>query len=69
MELLLRVINYTEFLNKNGDVYVGMNGGFAGNISNLWYYDHALGTSMIEKIASDGPNLNIIFYFISKKIK
>ena len=42
-----------------GDVYVGMNGGFAGNISNLWYYDHALGTSKKEKIASDGPNLTL----------
>ena len=39
-----------------GDVYVGMNGGFAGYISNLWYYDYGLGTGEIEKITSKGPN-------------
>jgi hypothetical protein len=32
-----------------GDVYVAPNGGFAGYISNLWYYDYALGTSDIKK--------------------
>ena len=39
-----------------GDVYVAPNGGFAGNISNLWYYDYALGTTEISKLAIDGPN-------------
>ena len=39
-----------------GDVYVAMNGGFSGNISNLWYYNYALGTSAIQQIASNGPN-------------
>lgn len=42
-----------------GDVYVGTNGGFDGNISNLWYYDYALGTAAIEDIAFVGPNLNL----------
>jgi hypothetical protein len=41
-----------------GDVYVASNGGFDGNISNLWYYNHALGTREIQKIAKDGPNTN-----------
>ena len=43
-----------------GDVYVGMNGGFDGNISNLWYYDYALGTAAIQKILSDGPNTTLV---------
>jgi len=39
-----------------GDVYVGMNGGFSGYVSNLWYYDYGLGISEIQRIASRGPN-------------
>ena len=39
-----------------GDVYVAANGGFNGNISNLWYYNYALVTSEIASIASNGPN-------------
>jgi len=39
-----------------GDVYVAMNGGFNGYISNLWYYDHALGTSAIQSLSGAGPN-------------
>jgi len=33
-----------------------MNGGFDGNISNLWYYNYALGTSEIQSLAKSGPN-------------
>ena len=39
-----------------GDVYVAMNGGFDGYISNLWYYNYALGTRVIQDIISKGPN-------------
>ena len=39
-----------------GEVYVGMNGGFDGYISNLWYYNYALGTAEIQKISTKGPN-------------
>jgi hypothetical protein len=39
-----------------GDVFVAMNGGFNGNISNLWYYDYALSSSAIQSITSSGPN-------------
>ena len=42
-----------------GDVYVAPNGGFSGYISNLWYYDYALGTSEISKIANKGANTNM----------
>jgi hypothetical protein len=43
-----------------GDVYVAMNGGFDGYISNLWYYNYALGTAAIQTIASNGPNTTMI---------
>ena len=43
-----------------GDVYVAMNGGFQGNISNLWYYNYALGTTAIQNIAKNGPNTKMV---------
>ena len=43
-----------------GDVYVAPNGGFSGYISNLWYYDYALGITEIAKISSKGANTNMI---------
>ena len=42
-----------------GNVYVGMNGGFSGYISNLWYYDYALGTTEIQKLVTNGPNTSM----------
>lgn len=42
-----------------GDVYVAPNGGFSGYISNLWYYNYALGVSEISKISLNGPNTNM----------
>jgi len=42
-----------------GDVYVAMNGGFNGYISNLWYYNYALGTSAIQSLSGSGPNTNL----------
>jgi hypothetical protein len=43
-----------------GDVYIAMNGGFDGNISNLWYYGYALGTSYIQSLVKNGPNTKMI---------
>lgn len=43
-----------------GNVYVGANGGFSGYVSNLWYYDHALGIYEINDLVSKGPNTTII---------
>ena len=58
---IVRSINLIGVPKQNyGDVYVGMNGGFDGNISNLWYYDYALGTSEIQKIVNGGPNTTMI---------
>lgn len=42
-----------------GDVYVAPNGGFSGYISNLWYYNHALGISEIQRLANNGPNTHM----------
>lgn len=39
-----------------GDVYVALYGGFDGYISNLWYYDYALGTLAIQKLVQAGAN-------------
>ena len=58
---IARSINLVGVPKQNyGDVYVGMNGGFAGNISNLWYHNYALGTSDIQEIAENGPNTKMI---------
>ena len=58
---IIRSVNLIGVPKQNyGDVYVGMNGGFDGNISNLWYYDYALVTSEIQKIINDGPNTTMI---------
>jgi len=40
-----------------GNVYVAQKGGFAGNISDLQYFNYAIGTSEIQDIVTRGPNL------------
>ena len=42
-----------------GDVYVAANGGFSGYISNLWYYNYALGTAAIQNLVKSGPTLTV----------
>ena len=42
-----------------GDVYVAMNGGFNGNISNLWYYNYAIGTKEVNDINGAGANTTV----------
>ena len=42
-----------------GDVFVSMNGGFDGYTSSLRYFDRAIGTSHIQSIINDGPNMKI----------
>lgn len=42
-----------------GDVYVNMNGGFDGLLSDLWYHDHGLNVTEIQKIVSSGPNMDM----------
>ena len=43
-----------------GEVFVTMNGGFSGHLSQLRYFNYAIGTNHIERIVSTGPNLNMI---------
>lgn len=58
---ITRSVQLTGIPKQNyGDVYVAMNGGFDGNISNLWYYNYALGTSEIQNISKNGPNTTIV---------
>ena len=50
----------SNIVKQNYDnIYVNMGGGFSGNLSNLKYYNYAIGTFEIEKIVSAGPNLTI----------
>jgi hypothetical protein len=58
---IARSINLVGVPKQNyGDVYVAMNGGFDGYISNLWYYNYAIGTKEIQNIVSKGPNTTMI---------
>jgi hypothetical protein len=58
---ITRSINLVGVPKQNyGDVYVAMNGGFSGYISNLWYYNYALGTAAIQRIANNGPNTKLV---------
>lgn len=43
-----------------GDVYVSLNGGFAGNTSNLRYFEKAIGTSKIQSIFKSGPKTTMV---------
>ena len=40
-----------------GDVYVNLNGGFSGQLSDLWYHNYALSGVKIMDIVRAGPNL------------
>ena len=58
---IARSINLVGIPKQNyGNVYVAMNGGFNGYISNLWYHNYALGTTEIQKISEYGPNTKMI---------
>jgi len=41
-----------------GDVFVNMNGGFSGKLSDLWYHDYALSGTQIMQIVRDGPDMS-----------
>jgi len=43
-----------------GDVYVAMNGGFSGYVSELRYFGYALGTNKIQRILENGPNMKLL---------
>jgi len=50
----------TNIVKQNYDnIYINLNGGFGGNLSNLRYYNYAIGTFEIYRITSEGPDLTI----------
>lgn len=58
---IARSINLIGVPKQNfGDVYVAMNGGFNGYISNLYYYNYALNLNTIQNILYNGPNTKMI---------
>lgn len=58
---IARSLNLVGVPKQNyGDVYVAMNGGFSGYISNLWYYNYAVGTTAIQNIVTKGPNTKMV---------
>lgn len=63
-----RSINLVGVPKQNyGNVYVGANGGFDGYVSNLWYYNYALGTSAIQRLVEKGPNTQMVGSSINDK--
>ena len=57
---ITRSIELTGVPKQNyGDVYVALFGGFDGYISNLWYYDYALGTAQIQRLVTSGANTKV----------
>ena len=42
-----------------GDVFVNMNKGFNGLLSDLWYHDYALSGTQIEQIVQAGPDMTM----------
>ena len=59
--IITRSVTFIGVPKQNyGEVYVAMNGGFDGYISNLMYFNHSLGTSSIQRIITKGPNTSMI---------
>jgi hypothetical protein len=51
----------SNVIKQNYDnLYINMNGGFDGFLSNLKYYNYAIGTLEIDNTVRDGPNLKMI---------
>lgn len=40
-------------------VYVNLNGGFSGLLSDLWYHDYALSITEIMSVINNGPNMKM----------
>lgn len=55
---ITKSVNLSGIPKQNyGDIYVAMNGGFDGYISDLRYYDYSLGLNDISGLITTGPNL------------
>ena len=50
----------SNVIKQNYDnLYVNMNGGFDGFMSNIKYYNYAIGTLEIDNVVKNGPNLKM----------
>ncbi|MEE9573924.1 MAG: LamG-like jellyroll fold domain-containing protein [Candidatus Neomarinimicrobiota bacterium] len=56
-QLALRHVFKSVPKQNYGKVYVNMNGGFSGSMSDLWYHDYALTGTQIMDIVRTGPDL------------
>tara|TARA_Y100000591_G_C21852856_1_gene712823 strand:+ start:4750 stop:5655 length:906 start_codon:yes stop_codon:yes gene_type:complete len=57
---LMNRIKLPSLIKQNYDnIYINANGGFDGFMSNLRYYNYAIGTFEIDKIINSGPNLTM----------
>jgi hypothetical protein len=57
---IVRSINLMGVPKQNyGDVYVAMNGGFDGYISDLQYFSYAVGTNEISHLSRKGANVKM----------
>jgi hypothetical protein len=43
-----------------GDIFVSLNGGFAGNTSSLRYFEKAIGTNQVQSIFNKGPDTKMV---------
>lgn len=59
--IVARSLNLMGVPRQNyGNVYLGMNGGFDGKVSNLWYYSYGLGMAEIQSLLLRGPNFQLV---------
>lgn len=56
-EIALRHVFDSVPKQNYGKVFVNMNGGFSGNLSDLWYHDYALSGTQLMGIVENGPDL------------
>lgn len=58
--VIARSLQLSDVPRQNyGDVYVALNGGFDGNLSNLQYFNHALSIREIDLMRMKGPNTSL----------
>tara|TARA_B110000046_G_scaffold186045_1_gene231834 strand:- start:3264 stop:4136 length:873 start_codon:yes stop_codon:yes gene_type:complete len=56
-EIALRHVFDSVPKQNYGKVFVNMNGGFSGNMSDLWYHNYSLSGTQIAGIVENGPDL------------
>ena len=56
-DIVLRHVFKSVPKQNYGDVYVNMNGGFSGYLSDLWYHDYSMSGVEIQDLVTAGPCL------------